>query len=223
MRYYITLNALETSTFNYGIAQQLHGFIYGTIGEFLDHDKQKAEFTQFLDKNCRELMWFINVEDNETIFKLFTENIGKISLNNDHSFEVISVREVEEIKVSNRYELKIVTPAFFKTNGKYNANFSKRALINYMVNTLPRSEYMIKDVINDLEENLVIEDFSFENELVAIKKIKTQGIKGNIVIRYLGSDKVLLNKMLNKLQLRGLGVKPALGFGGLIIKELDEK
>lgn len=223
MQYIVELSSKSNLKFNYGIAQQLHGYIYEVLGNFLNHDKQRAEFTQFIYEDYGKLKWVINVEDNETIFKLFVDNLNKISLNNDYRFEVTNVEKVDTVVLSNRYELEIVTPAFFKTNGKYHANFSKRALINYMVNTLPRSEYMIKDVINDLEENLLIEDFSFENELVAIKKIKTQGIKGNIVIRYLGSDKVLLNKMLNKLQLRGLGVKPALGFGGLIIKELDEK
>lgn len=217
--YSIQICEISNKNFDYGVANQLHGYLYESLGSILNHDGIKKEFSQYVKITDTEANWILHILNKELVpyieifMKLLDTQTIKLS---NLEFKVISAAPIiTNFSESELYTLTFVTPYFFKN--KKSSKYFTRFSINHLIFQLSKLNPNLKT--KEIVENLQLININVSPQIIKFQKQRPLGMTGQIQLRYTGNQTDQLQKSLNLLTINGYGVKTSLGYGGVELNE----
>ena len=241
---------IELENNNEKIQYSNGSLFHGLLMEYLDcdyvdflHSSSLNPYSQyvFFDKEKNNYVWQISTLTNEAkhciIDKLLETVGGEIVLtHNDTSFKVksksvINVQSYKELadknflqdERSNIINVKLMTPATYKSNGEYQILPSISALYWSVYNKWNEFSDRISladtKVFEHIVSHSVISKYSLSSYKYYIEKVSLNSFIGDIRILLRGPRELtsICNILFEYAQYSGLGAKTSMGMGGLKI------
>ena len=121
-------------------------------------------------------------------------------------------------------KIYFLTSTTHKLNGELQIFPNISTLFSGIINKINQHSDTIKledeNVINELLKKVYIEEYNLRTRYFFLENVRIKGFIGNIKIRIKSKDEMLwqlLNFLLQVSEYTGLGVKTALGMGGIKI------
>ena len=230
---------------NYNWGSLFHGFLINAlppeISEVL-HQSRLRPFSQYvLPQPDQQLTWTIGLWDSNIAPHIIQAVIPLIKIELQQKAMTLEVAEVQRICQSEqeyfgqfftggtpcrRYEIEFLTPCTHKQYGLY-ALFSSPELIIKSLNN--RYCAFVEDVSLDDPEameqitaHIRIVRYSLRSAVYYLENTKITGYMGRITLVVSGPEQLarLAGALLSFAEYSGLGIKTALGMGGVTIKEI---
>ena len=206
----------------FDVAEQLHGQGETPISQFLYFDREK-------EKN----IWQISILDAETadaVCPILDElsclelNRGKVELSLQEKLQFTAedfvVRSRE--KSARHWEtLFLLSPMAFKQNGRYvivpQEHLIIQSLLNKWNTAFPQYPLDDEDALRLLEDGIHISDYSLRSVRFPLKDNSIPGCAGKITLEAGLSAPIMeiWNLLLSFAPFSGVGIKTALGMGGI--------
>lgn len=237
----IELNEPENFKLNCNISSLLHGYIMENVGsEFANemHISDIRPFSQSLSRdNSGRWVWRVTAltdSANENIINMLTEQKNIYLKYKDLQFDILNYsvhRTSYEQLFENNYlqndisryiSFKLITPTAFKSNGRYINYPDLRLFFMSLIKKYDKNsdstqifdEKLIKKLTTDVE----IVKYNLRSTYFSLEGVKIPSYWGDITIK-VNCDIVtvkLVNMLVDFAQYSGVGIKNALGMGGLI-------
>lgn len=232
---------------NYNWGSLFHGFLLkslpGDVSEQLHHSKLRP-FSQYVSaRDEQQLIWHIGLWDVD-IARYIVQTVmplTEITLQQKNlTMEVSDIQKTSQSEQEyfgrffaakepcRRYELEFLTPCTHKQDGKY-ALFPSSELI--MASLAKRCSAYIQGIslddseaIGHLVEHTRIVRYSLRSAVYYLENTKISGYMGKITFEIRGPEQLarLAGALLSFAEYSGLGIKTALGMGGVRIKEIRQ-
>lgn len=225
----------------------MHGMLLDKIGTMLGssfHNEGLKPFSQYIiPKKEGESTWRISIldEDLEDMFLEFLESkchgrwllkqkgfhieIGNFNIVKKESYKNIADRAFLSDGVEKRHKMTFKTITSFKKDGEYVIMPTTYLIIKSL---FQRWDRFSKDlVLNDtnvrdqLVSNCRIGSYELRSRVFELEGIRITGFCGNMTIGFKGPDPLLriADMLLSYSCYSGIGIKTALGMGGVMINE----
>lgn len=228
-----------TPSDGYKLYSWLLSQIPGEYGEEL-HAQQGRPISQFLsfDREKKTSLWHINLLSDETA-ELFSPVIEKAETIELHAGSVSVLSKEKQADTSfkdivlngrknssNRAELRFVTATSFKQAGRYVIFPQERLIVQSLVSrwncfckNYPLDD---ADALAMLEAGLCISDYSLRSVRYRLKNVYIPAFVGTIVMTsHLPAPLAeLWNSILTWAPYSGIGIKTALGMGGVELRHI---
>lgn len=232
---------------NYNWGSLFHGFLIKSLpADVADllHQSQLRPFSQYVAKGPDEhqLIWNIGLWD-EVIANHIVQTVmplGTIDL--EQKGITLDVMGVQRSSISERdyfgqyfgsddpcrrYEIEFITPCTHKQNGSYVLFPSPELMVNSLSS---RCCAFMQDVSLDdpmaMEQvagNLRIVRYSLRSGVYYLENTKITGFLGRLILTLSGPDQLarLTGALLSFAEYSGLGIKTALGMGGVVVRRIS--
>ena len=230
---------------NYNWGSIFHGVLQEALSDEvaeLLHESQLKPYSQYvLPDSEQSLIWTIGMWDNEVAQHIIQAVMTMTRIELKHKGINIDVTGTQRISVSKidffneffsikkpcrRYEIEILTPCSNKQQGEY-ALFPTPELIINSLNK--RYNAYINDIsLDDTEamqqiaQNIRIVRYSLRSAVYYLENTKITGYMGKITIIIRGPEQLarLAGALISFAEYSGLGIKTALGMGGVKVREI---
>lgn len=227
---------IEGNGLDVNMSSLFHGYLMNSIdSNYVDylHYNETHPYTSciYKDMESGKIFWKIttfNKNAYEMLIKYFLENDIKNIYLKKKGIEVF-VKSVSMTKTSfeelflnseKKNKIHFLTPTTHKLNGELQMFPNISTLLLGVINKVNQHSDTTKledeDVIIDFLEKVYIDEYYLRTKYFFLEKIKIKGFIGNVKIK--SKDEVfcqLLNFLLQVSEYTGLGVKTALGMGGI--------
>lgn len=203
------------------------------------HAPGEKPISQYLyrDKQTQEDIWVVNLlcEETKQMFGGVLESLTEIPLHTgvlQARCETVLTRTAEQIAVDARSEedrrrttLQFLTPAAFKSGGRYAIFPQERWLIQTMAAKwnacFPEMPMDDADALAALERGINITDYALHTTRYPLKNIKIPGFVGAITMesRLAAPMEEIWQLLLEFARYAGVGIKTTLGMGA--VEKLD--
>jgi CRISPR-associated protein Cas6 len=233
---------IEGEGLNINMGSLFHGYIMKNIdpafAEYF-HYNTTNPFTScvYWDREKQKYYWRIttfNKKAYDMIVSYFIENtIESIYL--EHKELEIFIKSFSLYKTSfeeiylnneNRNKIDFLTPTAFKSNGIIQIFPNISTLLMGVINKINQHSDTVKledeKIINELLENVYIDEYNLRTRYFYMEQIRVKGFIGNMILKLKNKDPMLtqlLNFLLLSSEYTGLGIKTALGMGGIRVGE----
>lgn len=235
----------EEQKAGYNWGSIFHGIIMERLPEDIAqqlHDSQLKPFSQYVtSRNSGHLEWTIGLWDEYMAEYLVKAIMPATTIEIKHKEITLDVTDVKRTKVSDkeyfdhffvsekpcrRYEIEFKTPCTHKQDGSY-AVFPTIELI--MQNLSRRfnafkQDYSLDDpeIIAHLAENMRIVRYSLHSSDYYLEQTRISGYMGRMTVSISGPEQLarLAGAILSLAEHSGIGIKTALGMGGVSIKPI---
>ena len=231
---------IEGNGLDVNMSSLFHGYLMNSIdsayADYL-HYNETHPYTSCIYKNMEsgKIFWKIttfNKNAYEMLIKYFLENDIKNIYLEKKGIEVfvksVSMKKTsfDELFFNDEKKSKIyfLTPTTHKSNGILQIFPNISTLLLGVINKINQHSDTIKledeNVINELLEKVYIDEYYLRTRYFFLENIRVRGFIGNLKIKIKGKDEMLyqlLNFLLKVSEYTGLGVKTALGMGGIKI------
>jgi CRISPR-associated endoribonuclease Cas6 len=233
----------QRASYNWG--SLFHGFLIKVLPPQVAaklHDSQVRPFSQYvLPQPDQQLNWIIGLWDTtiaehivEMIMPLTQIEIQNKSLN----LRVVGIQRTSESETEyfsrfftdrppgRRYELEFRTPCTHRQEGTYALFPSSELIVNslYQRYSAYGQEVSLDDpeAILQLARHIHIVRYSLHSAVYYLESTKITGYMGKITLVVNGPDQLarLAGAMLSFAEYSGVGIKTALGMGGVRIREI---
>lgn len=229
---------IEGNGLDVNMSSLFHGYLMNSIdSNYVDylHYNETHPYTSciYKDMESGKIFWKIttfNKNAYEMLIKYFLENDIKNIYLKKKGIEVfiksvsMTKTSFEELFLNSEKKNKIyfLTPTTHKLNGELQIFPNISTLLLGVINKVNQHSDTTKledeDVIIDFLEKVYIDEYYLRTKYFFLEKIRIKGFIGNVKIK--SKDEVfchLLNFLLQVSEYTGLGVKTALGMGGIKI------
>ena len=239
----INLDIKEEMKFNVNKASLFHGYLMEQVNEkFAEemHISKLRPYSLYLTKENGQWYWVVN-----TLNKYGYENIIEIlSLKKEielkhgdlkikikdknvryTSFDEIFKNNYFKDNISHYISIEFITPTAFKSDGKYINYPTTQLLFSSLINKYDTSstttniydEQLIKELLNNVE----ISKYNLRSSYFHLEGIKIPAFLGKIEIKISGNKNLVsfANMLFNFGEYSGVGIKNAIGMGGIKILE----
>lgn len=229
---------IEGEGLNINMGSLFHGYIMKNIDTAFAayfHNNTTNPFTSYVywDREKQKYYWRIttfNKKAYDMIVSYFIENtIESIYL--EHKELEIFIKSFSLYKTSfeeiylnneNRNKINFLTPTAFKSNGIIQIFPNISTLLMGVINKINQHSDTVKledeKIINELLENVYIDEYNLRTRYFYMEQIRVKGFIGNMSLKLKNKDPMLtqlLNFLLLSSEYTGLGIKTALGMGGV--------
>ena len=227
---------IEGNGLDVNMSSLFHGYLMNSIDStYVDylHYNETHPYTSciYKDMESGKIFWKIttfNKNAYEMLIKYFLENDIKNIYLKKKGIEVfvksvsMTKTSFEELFLNSEKKNKIyfLTPTTHKLNGELQIFPNISTLLLGVINKVNQHSDTAKledeDVIIDFLEKVYIDEYYLRTKYFFLEKIRIKGFIGNVKIK--SKDEVfcqLLNFLLQVSEYTGLGVKTALGMGGI--------
>lgn len=230
---------------NYNWGSLMHGILMeALIPEVVNllHESQLKPYTQYVTTDGDDnLIWTIGIWDNDiaahiipavmSISKIFIKHKNlelkvtasqRLSISKNEHFHKYFTSE----KPARRYEIEFLTPCSHKQQGEYVLFPTPELIINSLAR---RYNAYINDISLDDEEameqiaqNIKIVRYTLRTAVFYLENTKITGYTGKITIIIRGPEQLarLAGALLSFGEYSGIGIKTALGMGGIKVREI---
>jgi len=122
----------------------------------------------------------------------------------------------------NKNKINFLTPTAFKSNGVIQIFPNISTLLMGVINKINQHSDTIKledeKIVNELLENVYIDEYNLRTRYFYLEQIRIKGFIGNMILKLKNKDSMLtqlLNFLILSSEYTGLGIKTALGMGGI--------
>lgn len=229
----------------------LHGIIMECIDPSyaqLLHSYDIRPYSQyiFFDNSTKQYIWRISAVTKEAVqqlVKVMYQVPDKLFLKQKQGYLHIVKREIVEATtyqaLMERFlatdieykgvQFTFTSPTSFKVDGHYTIYPEAFRLYRYWLkrwNTFSSGERMeSEDLSQAIEKSLLVRHYSLHLQRFGLEQVLIHGFKGSFTIQFKG--KFIVQQVLSLLsyygQFTGVGIKTALGMGGLMSKLEDGK
>ena len=229
----------ENAELHTNMSSLLHGFLMNNInGDYADrmHMSALRPYSQYINRNSDIWQWVIStltyeaeeniikplsqiqqaeLEHNGMLLRFSEQNITKTS------FDELFVRNYISGKVSRIVTMKFITPAAFKSNGRYINYPTLKLIFSSLINKYDSSSTTTSlyddKLMDELLENTEIIGYNLRSTLFHLEGVKIPSFLGSIKIKVGGSSNMvsLVNMLAEFAQYSGVGIKCSLGMGGI--------
>lgn len=236
----------EPLNLNLNMASLFHGalmeFAESAFAEIM-HAHGLKPYSQYIRRgeNKGEWHWRINALTDESFDKLavplLNDELNTLELKKKNIKLKIIKKEIgEKITIEDlirrfyinnstnrRIKLRFITPCAFKTEGRYeffpHISLIYQSLINRMDSFAAKISVKDEAAFKHLCENTRIIDYKLKSCRFSLEGVKIPSFLGEIIIRIDGPETLvsLSNLILNYALWSGIGIKTALGMGGIDI------
>lgn len=240
----LTLAPENGESLNLNMASLFHGALMelaeSAFAEIM-HTQGLKPYSQYIcrGENKREWHWHINALTDESFDKLavplLNDELSTLELKKKNIELKIIKKEIgERITIEDlirrfyinntanrRIKLKFITPCAFKTDGRYeffpHISLIYQSLINKMDCFAAGVSVKDEAAFKHLCENTKIIGYKLRSCRFSLEGIKIPSFLGEIIIRIDGPETLvsLSNLILNYALWSGIGIKTALGMGGV--------
>lgn len=244
----ITLQKPENQYLNQNITSLLQGVLMDNIsyeyGEIL-HLSQLKPYSQYISFNGDNITWKIsscNQEFKENVLDYWiSTNLNNIYLKHkdlhlqiiNKNIEISSYNELIENTFfgnsNNQFIIEFISPTSFKSNNKYIIYPSLQHIFQSLMNkfdTYSDSNSIIsEELLNDIVKHTEIISYNLKSVKFHLEGISIPSFKGNITINIRGNNQLanVVHMLLKYGEYSGVGVKCAIGMGGIKITERNRK
>jgi CRISPR-associated endoribonuclease Cas6 len=232
---------LEDENINYNMGSIFHGYLMSIVdndyANYLHHNSINpySSFVYYSPETNRNI-WRINTLDSLSkemiIDNIYSKNIKEIYL--DNHFKTYKVEKViiypektyEELYLDNHINSRIqfLTPTSFKSNNIYQI-FPRLDLMIFgvirKINTYSK-ELRLEDetVLNEIINHIFISDYFLKSAKFFLEKVRINSFIGKINIKSNLNEEYckLLYFIIKVAEYSGIGIKTALGMGGINIE-----
>ncbi len=126
---------------------------------------------------------------------------------------------------SRKVRLRFITPCSFKSQGVYQIFPSIRLMFQSLVNRYDamseKNSVFYPELLEDLEQHTMITEYRLQSRLFGVEGISIPSYQGYITLRMSGPQQMvnLMHMLLRFGTYSGIGIKTAMGMGGLQIEE----
>ena len=126
---------------------------------------------------------------------------------------------------SRKVRLRFITPCSFKSQGVYQIFPSIRLTFQSLVNRYDamseKNSVFYPELLEDLEQHTRITEYRLQSRLFGVEGISIPSYQGHITLRMSGPQQMvnLMHMLLRFGTYSGIGIKTAMGMGGLQIEE----
>lgn len=230
---------------NYNWGSLLHGFLMQVLpAEAADsmHESGLRPFSQYvLPCNDRQLAWNIGLWDAEMAAHIVKSVVplSRIELEQKGiTLEVVGVQRIVQTETEHfkrffrggnpcrRYEIEFLTPCTHKQEGKYVLFPSPELIINSLSRRYNAysGDISLDDpaAMQEVARNIRIVRYSLRSAVYYLENTKITGYTGRITVVISGPEQLarLAGALLAFGGYGGIGIKTALGMGGVRIKEV---
>lgn len=236
------LALLEQITPHASFGSLLHGFLMQQLGgeaAGMLHQEGLKPFSQyFLALSPHEALWVVNIlhsQANEIKEVLGREELKEIYLEQKGAALKILDREIETLPnyremaaayylgelSSRRWRLKILTPAAFKSGGRYQMMPTTRLIYQNLLNRWNQFAHEVslagEDVCDTLADYTEITAYNLRSYSFHLEGVKIPAFLGWVDLHVRGPEALARIAVLlfNFAEMAGLGIKTALGMGGI--------
>lgn len=203
-------------------AEQLHEQEMTPVSQFLHYDRDtETNLWQITLLNRETVELFCPLLDGLTTLELNTGRV-ELCLREKEAFTAEEFISYAREKTPNRWEtLRFLTPTGFKQNGRYVLVPQERLIIQSLLNkwntVFPEYPLDDEDAITPLLEGLHISGYSLRSTRFPLKENKIPGFTGSITFeaRLAAPIMEIWNLLLTFAAFSGVGIKTALGMGGV--------
>ena len=226
----------------YYLASLLHGALMQRLDpSYVEklHVSGSHPFSQFVTENEDGLVWTIHTLNREAYDHLMqavsAETFESVFL--EHRQETLHVVRKEQVDYSyedliktyyfgtsgRSVKLKFLTPASFKQGGEYVIFPSVRLLFQSLMNRFdafsPDNSVASEELLSEFEAYARISAYRLRSVDFSLEGVRIPGFIGEITIRINGPQQLanLGNMLLRFGEFSGVGIKSALGMGGIAI------
>ncbi len=231
---------LEGEGLNINMGSLFHGYMMRKIdsafAEYFHHNSTNP-FTScvYKEKDSKKFFWKIttyNKKAYDMIVPYFLEDkVINIYLENKNL--EVTVKSFSLVKTSfedlylneeRKNKLNLITPTSFKSDGYTRIFPNISTLMMGVINKINHHSDTVKledeKIISEFLEKVYIHDYNLRTQVFHLEKVKVKGFIGSMNLGITENNPVLIN-MLNFLihasEYTGLGIKTALGMGGIEI------
>ncbi|HZK43631.1 MAG TPA: CRISPR-associated endoribonuclease Cas6 [Syntrophomonadaceae bacterium] len=230
---------------NYNWGSLFHGVLLEALPSEVTnllHENQLKPYTQYITpRSEHSLTWTIGMWDNEIASHIIPAIMSMTNIELKHKNINIKVIGSQRLSVSKneyfhkfftsekpcrRYEIEFLTPCSHKQQGEY-VLFPTPDLI---INSLSRrynayiSDISLDDseALQQIARNIKIVRYSLRSAVYYLESTKITGYMGKITIVIRGPEQLarLAGALLSFAEYSGIGIKTALGMGGIKVKEV---
>lgn len=241
----ITLMPPADNKFSFHLGSLLHGFLIENIdSEYAGylHNNQLKPFSQFLyfDKKNKKYIWKINVlnkEAKEQLLIPLISNINdsiklknksmEISVENKTLSSSISYKKMSEdyylnLESKKRNRITFLTPVSFKSGGGYTIFFEVHNLYSNLLkkwNSFATGISLEDDEVKDhLIKYTKVIGYNLKSTKFGMEGVRINSFLGEVCLIVNGPDSLvrIANLLFKFGEYSGLGVKTALGMGGMV-------
>ena len=126
---------------------------------------------------------------------------------------------------SRKVRLRFITPCSFKSQGVYQIFPSIRLMFQSLVNRYDamseKNSVFYPELLEDLEQHTMITEYRLQSRLFGVEGISIPSYQGHTTLRMSGPQQMvnLMHMLLRFGTYSGIGIKTAMGMGGLQIEE----
>ena len=126
---------------------------------------------------------------------------------------------------SRKVRLRFITPCSFKSQGVYQIFPSIRLMFQSLVNRYDamseKNSVFYPELLEDLEQHTMITEYRLQSRLFGVEGISIPSYQGHITLRMSGPQQMvnLMHMLLRFGTYSGIGIKTAMGMGGLQMEE----
>lgn len=209
------------------------------------HQQAETPVSQYLffDRNEKKNIWVVNLlcEDMVRVFGPILSGMREIELNQEmltvESAVSRRIETAEELILTSRkvvpdwecVRLSFCSPASFKQNGRYSIFPTVELLLQSLQNKWNRMcpDYPLADAdaMQVLQQGLHIVDYSLHSARYPLKGTRIPGFTGYVILesRLAVPMREICQLLLGAAQYTGIGMKTALGMGGVHVEWLQPK
>lgn len=220
--------------------------LYSSLQSMLDpeiagwlHSQGETPVSQFLyfNRAQNQYIWQISLLGQDAVCAIspLLESLNVLTLNTGNlvlrklDVSIIPASELvalaQHSDASSRTELHILTPVAFKQNGVYTVLPSEKLVLQSLVNkwttTFPKYPLDDSDAFDMILRKLRIIDYSIRTTRYPLKNVYIPGFTGKLIIHSpLPAPMLEIWKLLLSFsEYSGIGIKTALGMGGVAVIE----
>lgn len=235
--YRVNTNSPIPSDRAYAFYSALLSLLPADYGELL-HRQGETPITQHLYEENGETFWRAHLLDHtedDTVCAVLdgldaiSLHTGELSLARKESVSLTAedlMWTAREMKARRYYTLRFLSPTAFKQAGKYVVLPDKELILQSLVNkwnvAFPSYPLEDQDAIRMLADGIRVSDYRLRTTRFRIKDSRIPGFVGNLSFdTQLSAPIMELWKLLLVFSERsGIGIKTALGMGGIMLMEL---
>ena len=211
-----------------------------TYGDYL-HESRLKPYSQYIECRQSQIMWTFHCLTEESIQKMIEspeiKNWETIHIEHKNIDLKICERRItklseEELMARTFFshcprtvKVQFVTPTSFKSNGSYQIYPSISHIFNSLINKFDAVSEQAKlaspEILSDLVQNTVTIGYNLRSTMFHIEGVKIPSFIGTMTLKLIGPQQLvnLTHMLLQFGTYSGVGIKTAMGMGGMRIPE----
>lgn len=236
-------NTEQKATYNWGSI--FHGVLMETLPEEISdllHETRLKPYSQYiLPQPEQSLTWTIGLWDDEIAPHIAKSLMTMTSVELKHKGITIEVTGNQRTSISKneyfqkhftvdkpcrRYEIEFLTPCTNKQQGEYTIFPSPELIINSLSNRYNAYNNHISlddpQAMEQIAQNIRIVRYTLRSAVYYLENTKITGYAGKITVIIRGPEQLarLAGALISFAEYSGLGIKTALGMGGVRVREI---